>query len=35
MKISRTLLEKKEREFTMSVYRSLEANDGLIEFGHI
>jgi len=35
MEISRTLLEKKERKFTMSVYRRLEVNNMLIEFSHI
>ena len=35
MEISRTLLEKEERKFTMSVYRRLEVNNMLIEFSHI
>ena len=35
MEIFRTLLEKEERKFTMSVYIRLEVNNGLIEFSQI
>ena len=35
MEISRTLLEKEKRKFTMSVYIRLEVNNWLIEFSQI